>query len=320
MKHAISVAIPTYNRADYLQETLEAILAQTYPATEIVVVDDGSTDNTPEVLARFGQRIKSLRISNSGCTVARKTAVEASTCPWLAFCDSDDVWLPHHLQRRMALLAKYPEANFSFCNAEFFGPTAIGGGCIYDYAPAGWWAGLGAANTDNCLLLGEALYLHMLRFNPAWPSTVVLSRDLYQKIGGIDPRYAFMVAEDGDMARKAVLQGCSLADFSVTVRQRRHESNTSGSELKSRLGRHRILQDHIDLGVAPSHWHDDVRQALETTLQDAFLLAYYAQDQQVMRDIVGKLRFTRLSYKNQLRFFVGMIPLSVSGLYHKLAL
>ena len=302
MKYEISVAIPTYNCPNYLKETLDSILNQTYPASEIVVVDDGSTDHTPEVLASYGNRIKSLRIDNGGPSMARKAASEATTSPWLAFCDHDDLWLPNHLERRVALLKKYPDVNFTFSNALFFGPTAAEGTSLFDYAPDGWWENLGQANSDDCLILDNDFYLHLLRFNPVWPTTAVMSRDLYDSIGGIDPRYSRLVNEDADMTRKAVLHGYTLCDFITTAMQRRHAGNTSGSELKTLLGKCQILENHIALAIAPEQLHSTIKMTIDVTLHEAFLAAYYAEDRQAIKEIASKLGFTRLSIKDQLRF------------------
>lgn len=299
----IAVAIPTYNHAELLRETLDAILNQRYPAAEIMVVDDGSTDHTPAVLAEYAPRVKSLRIANSGPSMARKVAAEATTSPWLAFCDHDDLWLPEHLERRVALLSHYPHANFSFADAEFFGPGARPGARIFsDDAPKGWWEALGTANADNCLVLDGQFYRQLLAFNPAWPSTTVLSRELYNQIGGIDPRYSRLVNEDADMTRKAVLHGQTVCDFTITSRQRRYVGNTSGSVLKSLLGKCQILEDHITLGIAPPAWHGEIRQTVQATLQEAFLAAYYAEDLPNLKRIARRLGITHLSLKNQLRF------------------
>jgi glycosyltransferase involved in cell wall biosynthesis len=302
MKYEISVAIPTYNSPALLKETLDSILNQTYPAAEIVVVDDGSTDHTPDVLASYGKLIKSLRIDNGGPSMARKVAAEATTSPWLAFCDHDDLWLPNHLEKRVALLKKYPDVNFSFSNALFFGPTAVEGTTLFDYAPDGWWENLGQANSDGCLVLDSGFYLHLLRFNPVWPTTTVMSRALYDSIGGIDPRYSRLVNEDADMTRKAVLHGNSLCDFTTTAMQRRHAGNTSGSELKTLLGKCQILKDHMTLAVAPIELHDAITNAINSTLHEAFVAAYYAENKQVIKEIAGRLGFANLSIKNQLRF------------------
>src|SRR5687767_12506309 len=87
----VSVVVPTYNRAELLQRTVQSILAQTVPALEVVVVDDGSTDHTPDACAGFGGSIRYLRQENQGLSMARNKGIEASRGDWIAFCDSDDL-------------------------------------------------------------------------------------------------------------------------------------------------------------------------------------------------------------------------------------
>jgi len=94
-----SVIIPTYNRADLVGEAVDSVLVQTYRDFEIIVVDDASTDNTTEVLARYGGQIRYLRRdTNGGCAAARNDAIRASTGEFIAFLDSDDLYLPRRLQ------------------------------------------------------------------------------------------------------------------------------------------------------------------------------------------------------------------------------
>ncbi|WP_434112392.1 glycosyltransferase family 2 protein [Methylocaldum sp. GT1TLB] len=307
MNFEIAVAIPVYNRADYLKETLDSVLNQTYPPAEVVVVDDGSTDHTPAVLASYGKRIKSIRIENSGPGVARKTAAEATTCSWLAFCDSDDIWLPEHLQRRASLLAKHPEVNFSFSDLIPFGPAALPDRTYFSDAPENWWQRFGTPDADNCIVMGNNAYRSFLVYNPGSPVTTVMTRDLYDKIGGIDPRYSWMVSEDADMALKAALHGYVLCDLTVTAKQRRHAGNMSGAVLKNYLGACRIREDHIKLKVAPEEHHDAVDDAIRVMLQNAFLAAYYAEDEKALREIVGRLGFARLTTKNKLRFIRSLL-------------
>lgn len=100
----ISVLIPTYNRADSLRETLSAITAQTYPPFEIVIADDGSTDDTVNMLSGLHlENLKVLRLKHSGLpAVARNAALEASSGDWVAFCDSDDMWAPNRLHAQVS--------------------------------------------------------------------------------------------------------------------------------------------------------------------------------------------------------------------------
>lgn len=101
----ISVVIPSYNRANLLPLTVRSILAQTVPADEIIVVDDGSTDHTAEVCAAFPEPVRYIRQTNRGLPGARNTGIRASGGKWIAFCDSDDLWTPRKLEIQLAALA-----------------------------------------------------------------------------------------------------------------------------------------------------------------------------------------------------------------------
>ena len=107
---AISVVIPTYNRARLLEDSIDSALSQTRPPDEIVVVDDGSTDATPEVLARFAPRVRAVRQDNAGEAAARNRGVAEARGPWIAFLDSDDLWEPDALARLEAAAGSHPGA------------------------------------------------------------------------------------------------------------------------------------------------------------------------------------------------------------------
>jgi glycosyltransferase involved in cell wall biosynthesis len=100
----VTAAIPTYNRARYLPGALESVFAQTRPPDDVLVVDDGSTDETPEVLAEYGDRIRVVRQENGGRSAARNTAVREAYGRFVSFLDSDDRWLPDKLARELPAL------------------------------------------------------------------------------------------------------------------------------------------------------------------------------------------------------------------------
>ncbi|MCX7590743.1 MAG: glycosyltransferase family 2 protein [Kiritimatiellae bacterium] len=106
MSPAVSVVIPTFNCARFLGEAVESALRQTFEDCEVVVVDDGSTDETPSVLAGFGSRIRVIRQKNLGAAAARNTGIRETHGPFLAFLDADDRWKPEKLRRQMEVLER----------------------------------------------------------------------------------------------------------------------------------------------------------------------------------------------------------------------
>lgn len=105
----VSVVIPTFNRAYILEKSIESVLAQTYPSIELIVVDDGSTDGTRELVARYGDRVRYIYQTNAGLAAARNTGFAASRGEFLAFQDSDDLWVPWKVAAQVAVMRKDPQ-------------------------------------------------------------------------------------------------------------------------------------------------------------------------------------------------------------------
>jgi glycosyltransferase involved in cell wall biosynthesis len=118
MSPTVSIILPTYNRAAFLPQAFESICSQTFTDWELVVVDDGSTDDTPALVERFvppaGQPVRSIRQPNGGAYAARNTGLDAAAGRYVAFFDSDDVWLPHHLADCVAALERNPDVDWAY--------------------------------------------------------------------------------------------------------------------------------------------------------------------------------------------------------------
>jgi glycosyltransferase involved in cell wall biosynthesis len=105
----VSVIIPVHNGAATIGRALDSVFTQTYPDYEIVVVNDGSTDDTAAVLAGYGDRIRVLNVSKGGASMARNAGVQASSGEYLAFLDDDDEWMPQKLERCVPVLEQEPD-------------------------------------------------------------------------------------------------------------------------------------------------------------------------------------------------------------------
>lgn len=113
----ISVVIPTYNRSAFITLAIDSVMNQTFTNYEIIVVDDGSTDGTKDIVKKYGDRIRYLYQGNSGVSAARNCGIHAAQGEWVAFLDSDDEWLPSYLGKHSELLVQYPSIVGSVMNS-----------------------------------------------------------------------------------------------------------------------------------------------------------------------------------------------------------
>jgi GT2 family glycosyltransferase len=194
----VSVVIPTYNRRDVVRRAIESALAQTYPPIEIIVIDDGSTDDTQAVLADYGARIRLIRQPNAGVCAARNRGIDAAGGDFVAFLDSDDAWEPWKIASQMAAFAAEPSLVVVFTDA-----AAVNGAgqvvmarCLRRFYAASyayfgeqgpfdrsidlaWQAGAGTlrvADLSSRIWVGNMLHL----------STVMVRRAALLEVGGFD--------------------------------------------------------------------------------------------------------------------------------------
>ena len=123
MSIRISVVIPAYNSGASVERAINSVLRQRCPGDEVIVVDDGSTDDTGEVVCKFGDKVKYIRQKNSGASSARNMGVRAASGKWIAFLDADDEWKDDYLNMQVALLERNPElawtaSNFYNCSCK----------------------------------------------------------------------------------------------------------------------------------------------------------------------------------------------------------
>lgn len=166
----VSVVIPTYNSAHFLSDAIQSVLAQSYEDFEIVVVDDGSHDDTRRVVESFGERVRYLHQANAGVAAARNRGIVESSGRYVAFLDADDTWMPSKLQRQWEALQADP--NRRLCYAAFV---------VVDEQ-------LVPIEVRFSPRQGSALEDLLLRGNVVGSMTVMCERALIDEVGGFDLR------------------------------------------------------------------------------------------------------------------------------------
>jgi glycosyltransferase involved in cell wall biosynthesis len=206
----VDVIIPTFNRAQILNRAVQSVLNQTYTEFILHIVDDGSTDNTDELLASYGCHPKIVihKQANRGVSAARNLAVKNSHSPWISFLDSDDEWLPNKLEKQMAFLKLNTKCRFLHAEEIW----------IRNGVRVNPKVKHNKASVD--------LFKRSLEFCLISPSTVVMARDLFMEHGQFDE--SFTVCEDYDLWLKILAREevGFLSDF-VTNKYGGHEDQLS---------------------------------------------------------------------------------------------
>jgi len=209
-----TVIIPTYNRAEYLVETLESVFSQSLAPGEIIVADDGSTDNTPERMSAYSDRVRYLRKENSGKADTLNQCIELAQHPLIWIVDDDDIVLPHALETMTDLIARNPEAGFSYgCYERFSTNEKTGQTKIMD---CGHWQDL---PTDMFFI---ATMRDMFVHHPG----LLVRKTAYKSVGPFQmdlPR-----SEDYEMLVRLARQFPGVGTREIVFRQRQHDGLRTG--------------------------------------------------------------------------------------------
>jgi glycosyltransferase involved in cell wall biosynthesis len=186
---AVSVIIPTFNRSKLVVNAIESVLAQTYRDYEIIVVDDGSTDNTAEALKPYMGRICYVYQANLGTSAAKNKGIQVARGKWISVLDSDDLWLPTKLEAQLKAVATLgKDFGACFTNCDFFGTTHV--------IPSAFEQ----AGLDEELPFGplkEPFKILLARYPAIYVQSLLVLRSLIEYPNGYDER--LVVTEDTDL-------------------------------------------------------------------------------------------------------------------------
>ncbi|HEY5916400.1 MAG TPA: glycosyltransferase [Chryseolinea sp.] len=206
----VSVIVPTYNRAHLIGETIHSVLDQTYTNWELIIIDDGSEDDTKNVVGKFSDpRIHYFAIDHCGIFgKVRNAGMQRANGDLIAFLDSDDLWKPNKLSFQLSLLKQDPEAGFIFGHGEQFGKGAI---------PPPQIEAFYSGNVFIPLLLEERFVLYV-------PS-VMFKKEVLHTVGYIDE--SLIIGSDLDFFLRMACRYKGIFSNEILVRIRKHDQSTS---------------------------------------------------------------------------------------------
>jgi hypothetical protein len=285
---SFSVIIPAYNRATLLPFTLDAVLAQTLPPAEVIVVDDGSTDATAEIAARYPSPVRCMRIKNSGDLVARNVGLRAATAGRVAFCDSDDLWRPGFLAAMDALWRAAPSLHAAYC--DFFtvrGDVWSATGKFSD-APPGFWNGFSPTGPDAGVFAAPIVE-RLLAFQPLFPSCMVADRQFLLGVGGWDEGVGRTLGSDFATALLVAEHPPLGIVRQPLVGIRKHDGNFSHDVQAMNLGDAFVLESVLARRPSLAPIAPAIRASIRRRRLDAFDTAFARGDFSAVRQIAQKL-------------------------------
>lgn len=223
----VSVIIPVFNGAADLRGAIDSALAQTYPRVEIVVINDGSTDDTADVMASYGDRIVAVHQRNlgaAGLAQTRNNGVHASRGEWIAFLDHDDLWEPSKLERQIAV-ADSRIVDVVYTNARNFGDVDR----------------VADLRADPDTMPEGDLFAALLSDNFIVMSSAMMTRAVFDRVSGFTE--SPVVSEDWDLWLKAAAAGAVFAAVREPLTQYRWRAG-SFSKNHARMRELRLLTVH----------------------------------------------------------------------------
>lgn len=237
MTPLVSVIIPTYNRANLLKHAVDSVLTQTYPYFEIIIIDDGSTDHTSDVVAqKKDPRIRYEQQSASGLpAAARNHGIRIARGAFIAFLDSDDLWLPNKLERQIALAQSHPDVGLFYGIAETFGSESS------------------ESTVPVTMMRSGTIFEDLLFFNFIPTLTALIPRSVFDVVGVFEERPEFKAIEDYDLWLRIAQRYTVLRSDKVLARYRKHPI-TLMMNLPNSYGRQEMVLKKIfhQFKVAPS--------------------------------------------------------------------
>lgn len=301
----ISVVIPVYNGERHIGKALESVLAQTMPAAQIIVVNDGSKDGTAAVLDRYAGRIEVITIPNGGVSRARNAGLARVTSDWIALLDADDVWVPGKLEAQARMLRAHPGVEFTCCNYLLGAPGVPASFTHFDHLVRHREPFFDKALPSPYALLLEENVVGTC-------SNVMFSRRLLEQVGPFDVE--LKQSEDFELWLRMALVTDFVLQSDVLLEKITHETNLTNRFHETLHYHERVLVDfrasHSELFARDAELDQRYQLALkELRYQIADLLARRG-------DTKACLHYLWAGFRTERPSGVGLARLVRKSLYH----
>jgi GT2 family glycosyltransferase len=217
---SVSVIVPCHNGAKFLADAIASILAQTYPALEILVIDDGSTDGTEAIATQYAAPVRYIRQTCQGVSVARNTGIQASRGNYLVFLDHDDRLLPHALAVGINCLEKNSDCGFAYGRHQSIDSAGNLVGLAPDTVDTKAELSLkGSVANDYALMLSGQF--------PVPPARIMFRRQVFAQIGGFDP--TLTNSQDYDICLRVAAQFLACRHNQIIAEYRQHDTSKTST-------------------------------------------------------------------------------------------
>lgn len=277
--NSVSVIIPLYNGARFIAQTLDSVLAQTAPPAEVIVVNDGSTDNSASVVEQYGNRVTLMNIKNGGAPAARNTGASRAKGNWLAFCDGDDLWLPTKLEQQLRLANECPEIHCVITDYVEFTDGVVSDRTHFSYTPENFWV---PEQYQSGFVVREPITGKLTTFQPGITSTQMVRREFCLEAGGFDVE-ATNSAEDTCFHFRML----SVVPFGVVpevlMHYRRHPDSWSADSLKQLRNSVVIWNQIIDKYPQAQPYRSELLKGLATLRKEVADTERYQRRKKIKR-------------------------------------
>jgi len=251
MTPLVSVVVTTYNHGQYIQETLRSVFAQTYSNFEVIVVDDGSTDDTSTKLQAFHGRICYVHQENQGVAASRNTGVQKARGEFIALLDGDDLWEPGKLAIQTKALEESPRAGFAAVNGQEFDQHGVTGPQLVDRELLEWLAS-SQCGPQGKYLAGSCYRLFLIRNRISTVSQVMFPRTVLETVGPSDS--SFRTGSDYDLYLR-VLKDHDIVIINEPLTRWRYLPSSASGPREMRMLRWmeddiKVLTKHLTMATA----------------------------------------------------------------------